>query len=43
MVDDANRRKVVKGHGTKGRRHEAKLKALEVPTIVVNVGWKNLP
>jgi hypothetical protein len=39
----ANQRKVVKGHGMKGRQHEAKLEALEDPTIIANVGWQNLP
>jgi hypothetical protein len=39
MVDDVDQRRVVKGHGTKGRQHEAKFKALEDLTIVVDVGW----
>jgi hypothetical protein len=38
-----NQRKVVKGHGTKGRQHKAKLKALEDPTVIANPGWQNLP
>jgi hypothetical protein len=37
MMDDANQRKVVKGHGAKGRWHQVELEALEDPTIVANV------
>ncbi len=36
-------RKVIRVHDTKRRWHEAKLKTLENPTIVINVGWQNLP
>jgi len=43
MVDNVDQRKVVKGHGAKGRWHEAKLEALEDPTIIVDVGWPDLP
>jgi hypothetical protein len=43
MVDNANRRKVIKDHGTKRRWHKAKLKALEDPTIEIDVGWQNFP
>ncbi len=43
MVDNANQKKVVRGHGAKGRRHKAELKALEDPTIVVDARWQNLP
>jgi hypothetical protein len=39
IADDVDQRRVVKGHGIKGRQHEAKFKALEDPTIVVDVGW----
>jgi hypothetical protein len=39
MADDANQRRMVKGHGMNGRQHEAKFKALEVPTIIVDAGW----
>jgi hypothetical protein len=42
MADDADRKSVVKGHGTKGKRHEVKFKTLEDPTIIANVGWQNL-
>jgi hypothetical protein len=43
MVDDANQTKVIKGHGMKGRWHKAKLETFEHPTIIVDVGWQNLP
>jgi hypothetical protein len=43
MIDDVDRRKVVKGHGMKRRQHEAKLKALENPTVVTDPRWENLP
>jgi hypothetical protein len=43
MVDDVDQRKVVKGHGAKGRQHEAKLETFEDPTILIDVGWPNLP
>jgi hypothetical protein len=39
MVDDVDQRRVVKGHGAKGREHEAKFKALEDPTIIVDARW----
>jgi hypothetical protein len=39
MANDVDRRKVVKGHGTKGKQHEAKFEALEDPTTIVDVGW----
>jgi hypothetical protein len=42
MVDDADHRRVFKGHSMKGRQHEAKFKALEDPTIIADVGWQNL-
>jgi hypothetical protein len=42
MANDADQKKVVMGHGTKGRRHKAKLEAFEDRIVVVNVGWKNL-
>jgi hypothetical protein len=43
MANDAVRRRVVRGHGVKGKRHEAELKTLENPTIVIDVGWQILP
>jgi hypothetical protein len=43
IVDDADRRRMVRGHGMKGRRHEAKLEGFENPTVVVDVRWQNLP
>ncbi len=43
MADDVDQRRMVKGHGGKKRRHEAKLKTFEDPTIITNVGWQNLP
>jgi len=36
-------KRVVKGHGMKGRCHKAWLKAFEYPTIITNVGWQNFP
>jgi hypothetical protein len=39
MADDVERRRVVKGHGAKGKQHEAKFEALEDPTIIVDAGW----
>jgi hypothetical protein len=38
MINYAIRRKVVRGHGEKGRLLKAKLKTLEDPTIVTDVG-----
>jgi hypothetical protein len=43
VVNDVDRRRVVKGHGMKGRWHEAMLKTLEDPTVIVDVRWQNLP
>jgi surface antigen len=43
MVDVLDQRRVVRDHGVKARQHEAELKALEDPTIVVDVRWQNLP
>jgi hypothetical protein len=43
MVDNADRKKVIKGRGVKRRQYEAKFETLEDPTIIVNVGWQNLP
>ncbi len=43
MANDADQKRVVGGRGTKGKWHEAKLKTLEDPTIVVDVRWQNLP
>jgi len=43
MANDADQKRMVRGHGAKGRRHKAKLEALEDPTIVADVGWQNLP
>jgi hypothetical protein len=34
---------MVRGHGAKERWHEVKLEVLEDPTIIVDVGWQNLP
>jgi hypothetical protein len=43
MANNVDQRRVVKGHGAKGKWHEAKLKTFEDPTIVVDVRWQNLP
>jgi hypothetical protein len=43
MVDNANQRRVIKGHGAKGRQHKAKFETVEDPTIIANAGWQNLP
>jgi len=43
MADDVDQRRVVKGHGAKGRWHEAKLEAFEDPIIVANARWQNVP
>jgi hypothetical protein len=43
MANNADRRKVVRGHGTKGRQHKIELKTFEDPTIVIDAGWQNLP
>jgi hypothetical protein len=40
MVDSANQRRVVKGHGVKGRWHKTKLEALENPTMLANARWQ---
>jgi hypothetical protein len=39
MANDANQRKVVRGHGANGKWHEAEFEVLEDLTIVANVGW----
>jgi hypothetical protein len=39
MVDAMDRRRMVMGHGTKGRQHET----LDNPTILANVGWQTFP
>jgi hypothetical protein len=43
MVDDVDWRRVVKGHGAKGRWHKVELKTLEDLIVIENVGWQNLP
>jgi len=43
MVDDMNQKRVVKGHGTKGRWHKVEFKALEDPIVLEDVGWKIFP
>jgi hypothetical protein len=43
MADDEDQRRVVKDHGVKGRKHNAKLETLKDPIFVVNNGWQNLP
>jgi hypothetical protein len=43
MANNVDQRRVVKGHGVKGRRHKVEFKALEDPTIITNVGWQNYP
>jgi hypothetical protein len=43
MADDANQRRLVRGHGVKGKWHEAKLEAFEDPIVVVDARWQNLP
>jgi hypothetical protein len=42
MVDNINRRRVVRGHGAKGRWHEAKFETLEDPTVIIDARWQNL-
>ncbi len=37
-MNDADQRKVAKGHGANGKQHKVKLKVLEDLTIVANVG-----
>ncbi len=39
MVDDADYKRVVRGHGTKGKGHEIEFKTLEDPTTVTNARW----
>jgi hypothetical protein len=34
---------VVKGHGTKGKQHEAKLESLKDLIVLANVEWQILP
>jgi hypothetical protein len=41
MANNADQRKVVRGHGTKGRQHKIELKTFEDPTIVIDDGWQN--
>jgi hypothetical protein len=43
LVNIADRKIVVNGHGTKGRCHKVELETLKDPTILVDVGWQNLP
>ncbi len=38
MADGVDQRKVVRGHGTKGKQREAKLETLEDLTVLPNVG-----
>jgi hypothetical protein len=39
MANNADQRKVAKGHGANGKHHKVELKVLEDLTIVANVGW----
>jgi hypothetical protein len=43
IVDYVDRKRVVRGHGAKGRWHKGELKASKDPIVVKDVGWKNLP
>jgi hypothetical protein len=38
MVDSGEHRKMIKGHGAKGKCHNAKLEILQDFTMVVNFG-----
>jgi hypothetical protein len=40
MVDVGDHRKVIKGHGEKGKQRDVKLEALQDPTILANDGWQ---
>jgi hypothetical protein len=40
MANNMNQKKVVKGHGMKGRWHKVELKALEDLIALDNAGWK---
>jgi len=42
MIDNGEHRRVIKGHGTKGKHHDAKTKSLQNPTMLTNFGWQNL-
>ncbi len=42
-VDDADQRRVVKGHGAKAKEQEAELETIEDLIIVVYARWQNLP
>jgi hypothetical protein len=43
MMNDVDCKRMVKGYGTKGKWHKARLEALEDPIIVANARWKSLP
>jgi hypothetical protein len=40
MVDNGEHRRVIKGHGTKGKHHDAKTKALQNPTMLIILDGK---
>jgi hypothetical protein len=39
-IDVRDHRKVIRGHGEKGKQHDVKLEALQNPTILANDGWQ---
>jgi len=43
MANNEERRKVIKGHGVKGKRHDAKLEAFQNLVMLTNSRWQNLP
>jgi hypothetical protein len=43
MVDGMNQKRVVKGHGTKGRWCKVEFKALENPILLKDARWKIFP
>ncbi len=43
MANDAKQRRVVRGLGVKRRWHKVEFESFEDPTVIIDVGWQNLP
>jgi len=43
MVDNGEHRRMIEGHGMKGKHYNAKFKALQNLAMITNFGWQNLP
>ncbi len=42
-MDNEDHRIVIRGHGVKGKLHDAELEAFQDPTMLANDGWQNMP